>query len=524
MPEKDFKFTLDGRTLEQFFWDRGPVSIIQGPVGSGTSTACTHRIWCQSMEQKPDQLQVRKTRWYIVRNTFNELKQTTLKTWKYWMVEKAQGKFGDVKMTNPPEHTLNMRLPDGSVVNSEVLFLALDNPDDKSKLLSAEMTGVWFNEAQFAEKELFDAAHARAMQGRYPPLMDGGPSWKGVIADLNAPPEGHWIPYMRGDVPLPDDWDDDQRREYTSVEGWTFYTQPPGLIEVVENGRITGYKENTRENRVKLGKKNVDFVAENTKWLPESYENLIKGKSKAYIDTFVLNRVGMYKAGQPVYQGYQPDIHVAHKRIDYNPHIPLILGFDFARNPAMVAIQCLRGQLMVLDEYGVENEAATTYAPLFKQRLVKMFPDAITSGSGGIQMYGDPTGGSKGQATDMTPFMIFRKHGLNVVAAPGNNNVDIRINAVQEQLNKMIDGRPGLLISPECTHLKGGFGGGYHFAKIKGTNAHQDVPNKRVRYADFHDALQYAALGAGLGNEVVFGIGTPKPQPMRQRKRYSLRR
>lgn len=522
MAGKLFQYVPDGKTLVEFFWDRAPVAVIQGPVGSGTSTLCCHRIWCQANEQKPDPRGVRKTRWYVVRNTFNELKQTTLKTWKYWFVEVAQGKFGDVKMTNPPEHTLVDTLSDGTRVECEVIFLALDQEDDVKKLLSAEMTGIWFNECQFTEKAIFDAGHARAMQGRYPPKLDGGPTWKGVIADMNAPQEGHFVPYMRGDVPFPEDWDDDERREYTDIDGWNFFVQPPGLIEIIEDKRVVGYAENTRENRVKHGMKDLDFVAENMKWLEESYENLIKGKSLAYINSYVMNRVGLYMAGQPVYQGYQPDTHVAKEKIQYIPHLPLIVGLDFARNPAMVVCQFLRGQLCVLHEYGVENEAATTYAPLMRQRLMKHFPQAFMEGSAGIQFWGDPTGDSKGQGTDNTPFMIFKKHGMLVSAAPGNNNITLRTNAVQGQLNKMIDGRPGILVDNSCVTIKGGFTGGYHYAKIKGTKAHHEVPNKRVRYADYHDALQYAALGAGLGVEVMVGGKPPAPSRVKK-KRYSLR-
>ena len=278
---KSFRFVPDGKTLTDFILDRSPVSIIQGPVGSGTSTACCHKMWMISNEQKADLQGYRKSRWVIVRNTFDQLKQTTLKTWKYWFVEKAMGTFGDVKMSNPPEHFIEWDRPDGTRVKAEFIFLSLDKEEDVAKLLSMECTGVWFNEAQFSDKAIFDAAHSRAMQGRYPPLLDGGPTWKGVIADLNAPPEGHWIPYLRGDVPLPLEWDDDQRREYEKPEDWEFFVQPPGLIELFENGRLTGYVENTREERIARDLKDVDYVAENMRWIPESYTNLIKGKSKS---------------------------------------------------------------------------------------------------------------------------------------------------------------------------------------------------------------------------------------------------
>jgi hypothetical protein len=440
----------------------------------------------------------------VVRNTFDQLKQTTLKTWRYWFVEKALGGFGDVKMTNPPEHQIEWRLRDGSLVSAEFIFLALDQDEDVRKLLSMEVTGVFFNEMQFSEKAIFDAAHSRAMQGRYPPKLDGGPSWKGVIGDLNAPPEGHWIPYMRGDIPVPDEWDDDERRQYRKPEGWNFHVQPPGLLEVVKEGRVIGYEENPE--------------AENKKWLTESYLALIEAKPKSWIDTYVMNRVGIYREGRPVFESFRPEIHVAKESLVYREDWPLIVGVDFARNPAAVMCQLIRGQMFALDEFGMENVAAGTFAPALKQRIQRKFPLAFSKG---IQFWGDPTGGSRGQATDSTPFSIFHGHGMQVVPAPGNNLRTVRIEAVQSQLDKMVDGAPGLLISPLCRTLKVGMAGGYHYAKVKGQSRYHEEPMKD-RHSDYCDALQYACLGAGLGFAAVNPGGKKLAPHKIERKKYSL--
>lgn len=371
-----FAYVPDGKVLREFFIDRSPVSIIQGPVGSGTSTACCHKMWRISNEQKPNRDGVRMSRWIVVRNTFDELKQTTLKTWKYWFVQVAKKAFGDVKMSNPPEHNIRFGLRDNTSVDVEFIFLSLDNEDDVSKLTSMECTGVWFNEVQFADKAIFDMAHSRAMQGRYPPKLEGGPSWKGVIADLNAPPDDHFVPYFRGDVDFPDEWDDAQRREYTKPPDWSFFVQPPGLIEVFDNGQLTGYVENTPEERIKRGLDPAD-AAENMRWIDESYMNLIKGKSKAYIDTFVMNRVGNYQTGKPVFESFTPETHVAKQKIEYRPEWPLLVGVDFARNPAAVICQLIRGQMYVLDEFGLENVTAGEFAPLLKQRIMRSFPGIL---------------------------------------------------------------------------------------------------------------------------------------------------
>jgi len=480
-------------------------------------------MWAICMEQQPDILGVRKARWLIVRNTFDQLKQTTLKTWSYWFVEKALRSFGDIKMSNPPEHRISVTLRDGTQVQAEFIFLSLDNDEDVAKLLSMECTGVFFNEAQFSEKSIFDAAHSRAMQGRYPPLLDGGPTWKGVIADLNAPPEGHWIPYLRGDVPLPLEWDDDMVREYQCPDDWKFFVQPAGLIEVFENGRLTGYLENSPEERERLGLEDPEASAENMKWIPESYLNLIKGKSKSWIDTYVMNRVGLYRKGKPVFESFVPETHISKERVMFRPEWPLIVGLDFARNPAAVMCQMIRGQMYVLDEFGMENVSAGTFAPLLRQRLAKNFPGVFKTDGPGIQFWGDPTGDSMGQGTDNTPYQIFRSNGMAVSPAPGNNSISLRLAAVEGLLSKMVDGSPALLLDPHLRTLKAGMGGAYHFAKVQGqAGRHHDKPHKD-RFSDYCDAFQYACLGAGLGMEALTGgRGTPKPQK-REKKRYSLK-
>lgn len=537
MKREAFKYIPDGRVLAEFFLDKSPVTIIQGPIGSGTSTACCHKAFKLSLEQAPDKVGVRRTRWLFVRNTFDQLKQTTLKTWRFWFEEIAQGVFGEVKMTNPPNHHIKTRLPDGTSLDAEFIFLALDQEEDVRRLVSLECTGIWFNEMQFTDKTIFDTAHSRAMQGRYPPKLAGGPSWKGVIGDLNAPPEGHWIPYMRGDIPMPDEWDDEDRRQFIKPDDWNFYVQPPGLLEVVENGKIVGYEENP--------------AAENMKWVDESYLALIKGKPKSWIDTYVMNRVGLYRAGKPVFETFRREIHVATDTIEYQPEWPLIVGLDFARNPAAAICQMIRGVLYVLDEFGMENVSAGDFAPMLRQRIMRKFPGALETktydldalqkklgsvaaverhiqqenakGAKRIQFYGDPTGGSRGQATDYTPFIIMAANGMPTIPAPGGNKLSVRLEAVSSLLGKMVSGTPALQISPGCIYIKNGMDGGYHFAKIKGQHRYHEEPMKD-RYSDYADSLQYACLGAGVGFTALAPSAKKSETHKMRKKKYTLRR
>src|SRR5262249_18748953 len=123
----------------------------------------------------------RRTRFAVVRNTYRELADTTLKTWLDWFPESAVGNFDYQDMT----HCIDL-----DDVSTEVVFRALDRPDDVKKVLSLDLTGVWVNEAREVPKSIIDALTDRV--GRYPSIRDGGATWSGVILDTNSPDTDHW--------------------------------------------------------------------------------------------------------------------------------------------------------------------------------------------------------------------------------------------------------------------------------------------------------------------------------------------
>ncbi len=81
-------------------------------------------------------------------------------------------------------------------------------------------------------------------------------------------------------------------------------------------------------------------------------------------------------------------------------------------------------------------------------------------------------------------------------------------------LNRLVDGRPGLLISPKCKITRKGMAGGYHYKRVQvvGDERYHDKPNKN-RFSHPCDAAQYMMLGAGEGYTVV--------SPPRRRERYA---
>ena len=146
-----------GNVAKTFMKDPSFVRGLRGPVGSGKSVTCCMEIMRKATQQKPNEKGVRRTRWAVVRNTNPQLKTTTIKTWRDWFDDDL-GRF----IWSPPyTHHLNFALADKTIVECEVIFLALDKTEDVKKLLSLELTGVWVNEAREIGKSIVDACTMR---------------------------------------------------------------------------------------------------------------------------------------------------------------------------------------------------------------------------------------------------------------------------------------------------------------------------------------------------------------------------
>jgi hypothetical protein len=491
-------YAPDGAVLTEFFWNRDRLSVVQGPIQSGTSSACCHRIWVQACEQAPDDDGVRRTRWIITRDTHKDLRDTTIKTWLHWFPEHE---WGPMLRSEPGFHHLKRAHPsgDGTRVDCEVMFVAIPDGDVAERLLASyEITGFFRNEAQFVEKKVIDELLSRC--ARYPSKSNGpGATWYGGFLDLNAPSEGHWIPYMRGDIPLPADWTEEQRRPFDKPESWQFFVQPPGLIEELREGRIV-YRPNPK--------------AENQRWTTQPYTELIIGKEKEWIDQRVMNRIGVYQKGKPVYPQFFASEHIAEIDASANTAASIIVGLDFGREPAAAFLQCINGNWRVLSELIGSNESASIFAPKVKRHLAQTYPGFK------VEFWGDPRGADRGQTDESTAYDIFRAHGMNVLPATTDNSPEMRRSAMSSVLNR----RNGFKINPACMTIKVGFAGGYHYQKVRGTGMYKLRPEKNL-YSHVCEAVENAILGGGEGDAVVEAPSRPKAAPSKiRRHKVSLRR
>ena len=445
-------------TLRRFHRSNAFMRGVRGPIGSGKSTAMSWEIMRRARAQKPGPDGVRRTRWAVVRNTYRELLDTTARTWLDWHPESLFGEFNHSNMVH------RIRIDD---VDTELLFRALDRPDDAKKVLSLELTGVWVNEAREIPKGIIDALGDRT--GRYPPRRDGGCTYRGVMMDTNAPDDDHWW-YRLAEEERP--------------RGWDFFSQPPGLLE--DDGAWQTNPD--AENLANLE--------------PGYYETRAAGKSRDYILVYYANRYGFVQEGKPVYPEYVDSVHCPGEILDPIAGRPIYVGIDFGLTPAAVLGQTtVAGQWRWIDELITEDMGAVRFAEVLGPILRNRYAGYD------FEIYGDPSGDDRSQVDERTPFEILRAREIPVEPAPSNDPV-IRREAVAVALNRMIDGKPGLLISPKCKVTRKGMAGGYALKRVQvvGEERYHDKPDKN-RYSHPCEAAQYMMLGAGAGATV---IPTPK--------------
>lgn len=483
----EFNYKPQGSVLRDFLQDNSFFRGVRGPVGSGKSVACCVEILRRALQQEKDSKGIRKSRVAVVRNTNPQLRTTTIKTWLDWFPEKEWG-----KMNWSPPYTHHIKRGD---IDLEVIFLALDRPDDVKKLLSLELTFIFFNESREIAKPIIDAGTMRV--GRYPSMKDGGPTWYGVIADTNAPDEDHWWSVMSGDAPPPEHFTREESLMLVKPDNWKFFNQPAGMIEKRnKDGEVQDYEINEK--------------AENVKNLTSDYyPNIIRGKTKSWIDVYVMNKLGSIEDGKPIYKEFSKDVHVATEGIIPANDVPYYVGIDFGLTPACVFAQQIRGRWLILHEIVAKDMGMVRFAELLRQEMQGKFGHLPLA-----KIYGDPAGDFRAQTDESTPFQILRGAGLYAQPAP-SNDVSLRLESVRSPLNRMIEGLSGMLIDYRCKHLVKGFEGGYQYRRMNVSGErYADKPDKN-HYSHIHDALQYLLLGAGEGKALTRG----KEQKVVQAKR-----
>ena len=439
------------KTCSAFHRDQSFIRGLLGPIGSGKSVACCADLMKLAQQQEPSPDGIRKSRWAIIRNTYRELHDTTLRTWFDWFPrEIGVWRVGDM------EHRINI-----GDLDATFMFRALDRPDDIKKLLSLELTGAWINEAREVPRAVLDMLQGRV--GRYPSMRDGGATWSGIILDTNPPDSDHWWYRL---------FEEDQ------PDGWRLFHQPGGL----------------------------DKDAENVENLPpDYYTRLQAGHDQAWIDVYVHGKYGFVRDGKPVYPEYADAVHTLEeapqvlKSTMGNPTI-IYAGVDFGLTPAATFAQLTpAGQWQFLSEVVTEDMGAVRFADVMGTHMREKYPHAK------FKIWGDPAGDDRAQTDEKTPIMILRTAGIPIIKAPSNDPILRRESVAKCMTTLTMAGTPRMVISPTgCPQLRKALAGGYKYRRmqVSGDEKFVDKPDKNM-YSHVAESQQYLLLGAGESRSLI---------------------
>lgn len=440
---------------------------LMGPFGSGKSTACVMEIMRRAQQQAPSPDGKRRTRWVAVRNTYPELRTTTIPTWHQWIPPSA-GRWID---EGPPRHLIKR-----GDIDLEILFLSLDRPQDVRDVLGLEITGAWLNEVRELPRSVVDAITGRVAQARYPPAAQGGATWSGVIMDTNPPDSDHWYYHLAEEV---------------RPDGWEFFRQPGGLGEGAENLQWLGQDQASLE-LPELDPRRLDRGR-------ETYRKMSAGKSRDWVEVYVNGEYGFVQDGRPVWPEYVDSVHCAPCLPD--ARLPLYVGLDFGLTPAATF-----GQRSPSGCWAIVGELATDDMGI--ERFGELLAREIRSRFAGFDLAaitGDPAGDTRGQGDERTAFDILRAAGIRAQPSPdASNDFTRRREAVAHYLRRLDGGQPAFIIDPSCRMLRKGMAGAYKFKRVQviGAERYQDKPDKTI-HSHVCEALQYMFLGAGEHRETI---------------------
>lgn len=492
---------IDPKTGKYLVASKNYVRCVMGPIGSGKSVACCIEIMRRAIRQPASPDGVRRSRIAVVRDTFMNLKDSTLQTWLSWFPE---GLISKVTWSPPISIRVNFAVGDGTQVDLELFTLGLENENAMEALKSREYTGAWINECQAIRISVVN--HLVNRVGRYPSGKDD-PEKRSVpyiIMDTNPPNVGNWY---------------HEFAEKVRPAGWTFFRQPPALL-YEEHGDKTVFFPNVGQRKGVLPAENIGNLREGFQY----YMKNVEAQSTEYTKVYMCCEYGDSSGGKPVYGAYKDSVHYQEEAFPFNPALPLILGFDYGLTPACVICQITpRGQVHVLEEVVGDDIGMRQF---FEQQLRPRLLNTYFWGRG-VSLYavGDPAGDFRKDTDESTAAGVLRNYGVPVVACLTNAN-SARIDSVRVLLSRFSDGKhPDLMICGKCPVLRDGFLGNYRYAQMKGLNKARlrEVPEKN-EYSHIHDALQYAChmilnpelydvsfAGGGIrrDDEVDGGLGAP---------------
>ncbi len=436
-------------TFAKIHRDASSFIFVMGPVGSGKSSGCIWHLLMNAAKQTPDENGVRHSRYAVIRATYPQLRSSTIKTFIEWFKHKIE-----LVYSTPITGKLIYDLDDGTKLNMELMFIAVDDEASAERLRSWEFTGAWVNEAHEVPRYLITILSERT--NRYPSSRNGGAIEPQILFDYNAVSTEHWL-YKIAEEEKP--------------EGCSFYRQPPAVI-----------KDTRGVYRINPEAENLDNLA------TTYYENILKIATPEQIATDLMNNYGERKAGKPVYKDYSDEDHLSPTPLKPIRGLPVIIGIDQGLTPAAAFTQVSPdGTVIVFDEITTVDCSLQEFA---EEMLIPYIMAKYPYIKDNYVCVCDPATTQRSQNDAKSGIDILRDCGLNVRTAKTNVPTDRR-----EAVTHYLRLKRKFQLSPTCQALRKGFISEYKYDEARTLSGvmYKEKPSKN-EYSHIHDALQYAML------------------------------
>lgn len=425
----------------KFWWNPSRFPAYIGAFGSGKSLIlCLKGLYYSIMYPG--------TRGLLMRATYPQLMDTTIAT-----LMKIFSYFG-WRSGEHYNHHISRKIVEINVgkTKSEILYRPAKNEGQDIQsaiedLQSLEIDWAGIDEIVGVEERVFMAVRNRVGRWGKIPKQEH----RQLMVSGNPPSEGSWI----------------QKRWYQKK-----YTDEKPIQDPEEHSVF------------------VSSTYENRRNLPKDYIEALESSPEYWRNTFLLGHLGFIPPdGEPIYKFFNYEMYVSDKRLEYNPKLPILRGWDIgptAKNKACIVAQLdSRGVLIVLAEYHMLDPGVTKFGRYVQQNCYAEFPEAKD-----YKDFCDPVAFHASQTDGQSPAALLLEEGIHLI--PGEEGFQLRIEAVEKTMTRIIDGVPGMLVDgSRCKMLVNGFTGGYRYRII-------DEPNKRFskepvkdQFSHIHDALQY---------------------------------
>jgi len=436
-------------SLDEFFYSEKFVSLAVGPVGSTKTTAGIMKILHHAALMAPCKDGIRRSRAIWVRNTREQLRDTSIPDFLKWIPDGVMGSFLKT------EYKFIINVGD---IECEVLFRGLNDANDVRRLLSLQASFFIFDEFREIHPDIYNAAQGRI--GRYPDKMMND---VGCQTDDGKPNMHLWG--MTNPPDMDTFWED-------------LLTEPP------ENVHVT------------IQPSGLAPEADWTQFLPDDYyDNLAHGKTEAWIDVYIHAQFGKSLSGQPVFRSFDRTVHSSDEELTpMFSDAPLLIGVDAGLTPAAVIGSVTHdGRLVVYDSLISDGMGALRFVrERLKPLLSNKFPGRRTI------VIIDPAAFQRVQTDERTVADIYKNEGF-VVKPARTNSIAARIAAVEKYLTRVVDGKYSFVVDGvNASSLVQALAGKYRY-KINTKGARDEKPEKSHPWSDVSDAFQYMCLHADGG-------------------------